>query len=297
MGANTRGLLCALLVVLAACGGTADEQLVQHAAPGEWSTLIEADWTLEAGSEGFVCALLTVHSEVFVQGFRADAPPGTHHTLLTVTEPNGPDRVFPCGPGTLSDAMIFASGIGTGDLVFPEGVAIRVPAGKQLLLNLHLLNASSSSLSGTSSTLIRTLAADEVVDEAEVVFAGTANFSLPPNAPASATGSCVFEREATLLNVWPHMHQYGRHMVIEHHAAGGVTTLHDAPFAFGEQRNHPIEPTVVHAGERIDVSCDWRNTSSETIGYGESSSDEMCFAGLYRYPAFSRNLYCDLPFQ
>ncbi len=292
-------LLCAILVLLAACEGIPEDEFSVEPPVGqnhdEWSTLIDVEWTIEAGSEEFICALVTVEEEIFIRGFRAAAPPGTHHTVLTVTQPHGPDRVFPCDPGTLSDAMIFASGFGTDDLAFPEGVAIRIPAGKQLLLNLHLLNATPDPLTGRSGTLIKTLPADEVVAEAEVVFAGTATFAIPPHSEASATGSCVFEQDATLLSLWPHMHQLGRHMVVEHHSEDGVSTLHDESFNFVDQLNHPIEPMTVRAGERIDVTCTWNNTTAETVRYGDTSTEEMCFVGLYRYPAFSRGLYCDLP--
>ena len=225
-----------------------------------------------------------------------DAPSGTHHTVVTMTEATGPDRVFDCDPGAMSDAMIFASGFGTDDLVFPEGVAIRIPAGKQVLLNLHLFNATTQPKTGTSGTRVQTLTEDEVVAEAEVLFAGTVDFAIPPQGEASATGSCVFESDATLLSLWPHMHQHGRYMAVEHHGPDGVTTLHDAPFSFYDQLNKPIEPRVIRAGERIDVTCHWQNTSDETVSYGDTSNEEMCFVGLYRYPATSRSLYCDLPF-
>jgi len=64
-----------------------------------------------------------------------------------------------------------------------------------------------------------------------------------------------------------------------------------------DQLNDPITPTLVRAGERIEVTCLWHNTTDETVSYGDTSSEEMCFAGLYRYPASGRGLYCDLPFN
>jgi hypothetical protein len=293
-------VLCAMLVLLGACEVVAvdghSEVAPTPVAQKTWSTLVEVEWALEPGTERFLCALHTVESDLLVRGFRADAPPGTHHTVVTLTEAIGPDRVFDCDPGAMSDAMVFASAFGTDDLVFPEGVAMRIPAGKQILLNLHLFNATLKTRTGTSGTLIQTLSEDEVVEEAEVLFAGTVDFDIPPDTKTSATGSCVFEQDATLLSLWPHMHQHGRHMVIEHHGAHGVTTLHDGSFSFYDQLNHTIEPTLIRAGERIDVTCHWHNTSDETVSYGDTSMDEMCFAGLYRFPAFSRGLYCDLPF-
>lgn len=288
----------ALLAVLPACDSAAPlppdaDPAAADAAP--WQPLVQADWIVEPDSEAYVCALQTVPSELLVRAFHADAPWGTHHTLVTITEPTGPDRVFPCGPGTLSDAMIFASGPGTDDLAFPEGVAIRVPAGKQILLNLHLFNTSNEPLSGSSGAFIQTLDEADLLAEAEVVFAGTTDFALPPTSDATATGTCLFQQDATLLGLWPHMHQHGRHMRVEHHAAEGTTTLHDAPFTFYHQENSPLPPTLVRAGEHIEVTCHWTNSSSKTVTYGESSMDEMCFAGLYRYPASSTGLYCDMP--
>jgi len=288
-------VLCALLGLLAACeSATEPNPATVVTPPGEWATLIEADWTLPPGSEAFICALHTVQSDVFIQAFRADAPEGTHHTVLTVTEPHESDGVFPCDPGTLSDAMIFASGFGTDDLAFPDGVAIRVPAGKQLLLNLHLVNPYPTPLSGRSGTQVQTIQPEEVDAEAEVVFAGTVNFAIPPNSEGSATGHCEFDQDATLLSLWPHMHQHGRHMVIEHHSDIETTTLHDEPFRFFHQVNKRIEPRVVRAGDQIDVTCTWHNTSDETVVYGDTANKEMCYAGLYRYPASRNGLYCDM---
>lgn len=308
-----RGAATVLVLVAWACLGAACDAGIEPAdyiaAPShgandsaQWEVLVEAEWVVEPYAEAFICALHTVEADLLIHAFRSDAPVGTHHTVVTVTEPAGPDRVFDCDPGTLSDAMVYASASGTDDLALPDGVAIRVPAGKQILLNLHLYNTTTSPIRATSRTLVQVLEEAELAAEAEVVFAGTADFELPPNAEASATGSCVFTEDATVLSLWPHMHERGRHMVVEHvavqpdaedpSAADTVTTLLDAPFHVLDQTNHAIEPLVVRAGDRLEVTCHWTNDSDETIGYGDTAGDEMCFAGVYRYPAFSTGLYC-----
>jgi len=50
---------------------------------------------------------------------------------------DGPDRTFPCGP---EFGDFWASGLGTDELVLPEGVGLVVRAGRQLRLSLHLFN-------------------------------------------------------------------------------------------------------------------------------------------------------------
>ena len=49
---------------------------------------------------------------------------------------------------------VFGSGVGTNAIEFPQGVGIKLAAGSQLLLNLHLFNTADTALSGTSGTKI-----------------------------------------------------------------------------------------------------------------------------------------------
>ncbi len=256
-----------------------------------WHELVAAEWTVPPGREKFVCALATVPADTDIAAFRTVAPPGTHHALVTVTEPVAPDGVFECDPGALSDAMVFASGIATSDLILPEGVAMRVAAGKQVLLNLHLLNTTDALLHGRSAVVVRDAPRGAAL--AEMVFAGTVDIALPPGADAVASGSCTFHEDATLFEVWPHMHAFGTRMTVVHRSAGGAHTLHDGPYDVREQRHYPVGPVRVPRGDRVDVTCHWKNTSAVTIHYGNHAADEMCFAGLYRYPAAGAGLFCD----
>jgi hypothetical protein len=256
-----------------------------------WQALVSAAWSVPPGGEKFVCALATVRSDAHIAALRTIAPPGTHHSLLTVTEPVAPDGTFECDGGTLSDAMLFASGIATNDLRLPPEAALHVPAGKQILLNLHLLNTTATPLEGRTAVEMRAAAPDASV--AEMVFAGTVDIAIPPGVDHAASGSCTFDEDATLFDLWPHMHRLGTRMTIVHRASSGAATvLHDAPYDVREQRHYSIVPRLVRRGERVEVTCHWKNTSTAPVTYGDSSADEMCFAGLYRYPAARSGIYC-----
>ncbi len=102
----------------------------------------------------------------------------------------------------------------------------------------------------------------------------------------SVTGVCTFKKDATLFGVAPHMHQLGVHMqVIAHSSESGSQTILDAPYAFNDQQITPLGAELpMRAGDRVEIRCDYRNDTGETVSWGESSLDEMCFAGLYRYP-------------
>jgi len=257
-------------------------------ATGEWVTLIESDWSMAPLDEGYWCATKTITEDMWVKAFRPIAPTGTHHTGVSILDsPQGPDSEFGCGP-SLDGRSLFGSGVGTNDLTFPEGVAIKISAGDQIMLNLHLFNTSSSALDGVSGALVQLANPDEVTSEAEIVLAGTMNFSIPPGQQASASGSCQFGQDATVFTLFPHMHQLGSHMKATHNG----TVLLDEPYSFTEQLNHLIDPVMVHAGDSIGVTCTWNNTTSNTVSFGDSSLQEMCFLGLYRYPASNQGWYC-----
>jgi hypothetical protein len=85
------------------------------------------------------------------------------------------------------------------------------------------------------------------------------------------------------------MHQYGTHAKVTYEGAMGTKILHDGPYSFGDQKNYPIDPLLVAPGETIRVACTYQNPTSQTIYWGDSSKSEMCFVGLYRYPALSQS--------
>jgi hypothetical protein len=230
---------------------------------------------------------------MYVRGFRDISPPGTHHTVLTGGSPQAPDGASDCSGGTNHGRGLFGSGVGGEEFWLPEGVAVHIPAGQQLLLNLHLLNASPETLEGRSGTEVQIVPADEVAEEAESILAGTTVFTIPANDEEhEEVGRCTFTQGAYVAALIPHMHQLGVHMRVVH----GDTVLHDGPYDFEEQRYYSIEPHYVPAGESVDVHCTWINDTREPVGFGNSSYEEMCFAGLYRYPALRQGLFCTSQF-
>jgi hypothetical protein len=240
---------------------------------------------MEPGKEGYQCVTLTVTEDMYITGFRAVAPRGTHHSVLTVGPANQPDDTFSCNAGTNHNAMIYGSGVGSNDIAFPEGVAMPVRAGQQLMLNLHLYNVSDSLLADTSAVEVRTIPASAVVHEAEVILMGKISLLVPPG-PSDQEGGCVMNGDATVFMVGPHMHRLGTGMRVVAETGGGDAVLLDASYAFEEQSIYPIAPVSLVSGDRVRVVCSYDNTTGDSVPFGDSSDQEMCFAGVYRYPAY-----------
>ncbi|KAB2900199.1 MAG: hypothetical protein F9K40_09510 [Kofleriaceae bacterium] len=271
---------------------------VDAAIPADYTRLIGREWSLPpAATDTYRCVRLTLQSDTYVTNIMAQAPVGTHHTVLSIASSNvaGPDGEYNCSVNSLGRVMLYASGVGTSPLDFPDGVGIRIPAGTQIHLNLHLYNASDNPISGDTAILVKQPSTPPPM-LAEMAFSGRfLGWSIPNNGePVTTSGGCTAESDFTLFAVWPHQHQLGTHHKFEIIPNGGqAVTLHDAAYNFTEQSYYLTQPMhQVRQGDTIRTTCTWvNNTDISNVGFGESSDEEMCFTGMYRFPAQNTNLF------
>ena len=254
--------------------------------PDDFAAIASRSWTIPPG-EYYKCTRVRLDRDVVVSAFRSLAPQGTHHAVLTVASlANGPLGDYDCEAGSLDYRMIYASGVGTPDYAFPEGIGIRIPSGYYLNLNLHLFNLTEGDMSGESGVLIKEIDEADLTDEAEMVFGGTQNITIPSGgATHSASGGCEMDAPATLLSLWPHMHQLGTASRTVLTRDNVPQTLFDEPYSFAEQTFYePQAPVELLAGDQLMVTCDYVNNTGDTVYFGDSSTQEMCFTGMIRYP-------------
>jgi hypothetical protein len=259
--------------------------------------LIGRDWTIPPG-EQYKCLGIQVERDLYISGFDNDNPLGEHHAVLTVTDQLGglggtQLGEYDCDVLTLDLEMLYASGVGEGALTLPEGVALKVEAGQFLHLNLHLFNTTPGELTGHSAIITSLVPPVPAELEAEMVFTGTFDVAIPPGETMTTGGGCTFQDDATLFAYWPHMHQHATHQTVTLDVGGESRVLHDEEFDFEHQVNYQLDPEIdVTAGDSIRVDCTYTNPSTtETITWGDSSTEEMCFTGLYRYPKQAFSLF------
>jgi hypothetical protein len=290
--------------LLAACGGSKSpgsnpdakpDGTIDADVPPGWVTLISRDWNMSPGQEGYKCHRMQVQQDMWISGYRALAPLGTHHEVVTIDSSGSQTGDFDCtaGTGTLTGQMVYASGVGTPDLIFPTGVAVHLAAGTWINLNLHLFDTTDNALGGESGVIVQTIPAAQVVHEADMTFSGTINISVPSDGQThTAFGGCNAPTDWHVFALWPHMHQIAVHqsLIVTH--SGAPTTMLDAPYMFSEQKNYPMPETIFHAGDQIQTTCSYVNNTGATVNFGDSSTDEMCFTGIYKYPAGSNTYAC-----
>lgn len=256
-----------------------------------WQELALADWKLAGGQETYVCLTVTTNADTYITAFKSVGTPGTHHATLSVASGLSDGVVDGCGAVAMY-RQIFASGTTAVEQTMPEGVAMRIEYDQQVVLRLHLFNTHDDALTGHSGVMVKTTSAYAVKQIAGSVLAGTIALSIPPGE-STQTGTCTLGADATVFNVFPHMHQLGRSMkAVAVLADGTEKTLYDGPFQFDEQLRYELDPLPMHAGDRVRVECTYDNTTGATVGFGESSLDEMCFLGLTSYPPIATSALC-----
>jgi hypothetical protein len=274
-------------------------------ASGFQELLVDDTWSVDPGAESYYCKYQTLKEDLYVSTFRPLMPPGTHHVVLGYQDPARPDGFVPAVDGvpptadactglTFGDVFAFAGTYGTQELAMPEGVAVKIPAGKQLVLGLHFLNAGTKPMTGKAGVEAVEPAAADVVHEAEVIAAQSLGFAVPPG-PSTVNATCTMIGDSTVFAVMPHMHKAGIHMTTTAGPGGTGTTLINQDYVFTDQNYKTLDPPVkLKQGEQINVECDYNNTGSETLTVGESTvKNEMCITFTYRYPALALNAPVD----
>lgn len=238
---------------------------------------------IQPGSDNEVCTWTDVifDHEVDVKstlGYQNE-PPG-HHAILFYTlekQPPGTQRI--CTDTDMA-SFRYLTGNGNNGVVneAPGNLVFRIPAGAQLVVNSHYLNAGDEVLRGQSVINVNFADPGEHIPSGSTAIVDT---SLEvQQGVTTQTMHCTFENQFKLWYFIPHQHRWGKHISVDL-TRGGVKTR-EFDLEWQEQYTfHPPEkrydldaPLVINPGDTIDVSCSWNNTENRVLPFGF----EMCVA-------------------
>lgn len=251
-------------------------------APEVYFTMTTEEVTVDPGAEKYLCYAQTLDRDLVVDRFVYEQTPSVHHLLLvknTVPEADGQtecDVLF-----RTSWVPLFGSGNGDATLDAPADNGHVIPKGTQLLIQLHLLNSTSTVVKTPVSVRMREAASAEVRRVGLFAF-GTNAISIAPNQPGSVSNDCTVEKDLDIFAWWPHMHQIGTSLTLS--AGPDEVSMQEIyridPWDFD---NQVMVPTTLRIpkGSFTRVTCSYDNPSADTVGFGESSKDEMCFLNTF----------------
>lgn len=236
------------------------------------------EFTVGPHRERYLCYATTLKEELSIDRFDYPVSPLVHHLLLARTLQPEPEGFSECDVLFRSTWVpMFGAGASSSSLQLPEDTAYTLPEGTQLLLQLHLHNATHAEATSRARVELRRSTHPKPVPAGLYAF-GTANIELPPAQTTPVTSDCTPKEPVELFAVLPHMHYLGRRMQLE--VGSSEQTLQEVyrrdPYHFDDQYAEPLSLSL-GAGMLTRVTCTYENPGSGTVGFGESSSDEMCF--------------------
>jgi peroxiredoxin len=232
------------------------------------------------GTLGYVYMKVPTHfkDDVWVQA--AEARPGdrgvVHHILVFVDDHQGRRR----REGHLC-------GYAPGDMpsVYPPGTAKKIPAGSELVFQLHYTPNGRRRTDRSKVGLV--FAKSPVTHEAHTFGIAQHRFVIPPGKDDFPVRSTfTFPRDAHLLSFLPHMHLRGKSFEYKvTYPDGRSEVLLSVPaYDFGWQTYYTLaEPKAMPKGTRIDCLAHFDNSDknpynpdpSKAVIWGEQTFDEM----------------------
>ncbi len=212
----------------------------------------------------------------------AEARPGNpavvHHIIAFLMVPGQKDISL--------GKMLIGYAPGTSPLVFADGAAMKVPAGTQIIFEMHF-TPNGTEQTDISSIGLKFIDASEVKHEVIGLEAVNSKFRIKPRQAAfPVEASERFEEDIRLLSLTPHMHLRGKSFRYEATFPDGTSeVLLDVPkYDFNWQLRYEFaEPRLIPAGTVVKCLAKFDNSSenlnnpdpSKEVGWGQQSWDEM----------------------
>jgi hypothetical protein len=292
------GLATALL--LGACGG--DDPVNDREL-----TLRTGEFTVGIG-DSFTCFYTDVFTdrELSVTGAAGGQGNGGHHIIAYYADTPRPVGNHPCTDEEMANLRQIAGSAGdggAGPLSLGEGLAIKVPVGKQLVMQAHYINTTDAPEVVDDWVTLQLAKPEEVFSYVNYFVTNDDTFEIPPTAAYTHTTYCTLDRDLDVILTLGHMHEVGEHYQLEivdapAGAAAAPQVLRSDAWeplftSHPPMTRYPVTaPLHLAAGTRLKQTCDWSNTGDHTVLFPR----EMCLSFMYYFPG-DGDLVCDMTAQ
>jgi cytochrome c5 len=217
-----------------------------------------------------------------------------HHWLLYATDSatHASGSSAPCQAVEPGAYLIAGWAPGNTATNLPADVGLHMPTGTNagLILEVHDFNTSEDTIQDASGVTFCTAPANTRAHTAGVSFTGSEGICIQPHTQGQVGGSLSVcnppdTQDIHIISIWPHMHKLGNRMNVSlFRKAGNVEVLHDKPFDFNTQVQYPQPDVVLKAGDTMQTTCYYNNTTEEAVHFGERTQDEMCYGFIVAWP-------------
>lgn len=281
--------LAALAIAAASCSGSSS-----GSNPNEFTFTTE-EFTVQPG-DYFECHYTNVTSdhEMSVNNSYGLQGQGGHHIVVYYTDDPKPPGHHECVDAEMTNWHQVAGSAGhdknagEGIIGLPAGYAIKVPAGKQFVIQSHYINVSGGPMTVKDSVTLELLDPSQVKAYANALVMVDDQFAIPPHAQHTRQSICRLKRDYQMLLLLGHMHEWGKHFTLDEVDDQGnvITTLYDQDWAPSYTSHPPVtyfkpeQPLSLKAGTRLRQTCTWDNGTDASMKFPR----EMCVMFGYYFP-------------
>ena len=251
--------------------------------------------TLQPGQETTVCITKRLGNAdaIDVTKMHTTLAAGSHHMIFYISSDTTENPTpTPCQPfqGIVQGTKpLFIAESPDSVLIFPQGVAYSLPANTMYRLEAHYINTTGAVLHGMGTVEIyKNTDPQTITDHANLMFMGNANISIPPDSAEHSVGPTYHAIPAgtKLFGLTTHEHHLGSDAFVTYStsASDSGTMLLDNPDWNNPQLALFDPPLTVEAGHGLRFVCKYINDTGQTVNFGESANEEMCFIWTYYYP-------------
>ncbi|GAA4396704.1 hypothetical protein GCM10023187_05130 [Nibrella viscosa] len=172
----------------------------------------------------------------------------------------------------------------TADFIFPEGMALRVPANATIDLNSHYVNKTNAPIKGEVYFNLFTIDKSKVQRVVQTLDWGNTSLTIPAKTRLTLSKLFSVDKPVKILVLTSHTHKLGEKFIIR--IKGGPR---DNEVVY-ESTNweHPETvifktPISLNKGEGLMSEITYNNTTSQTVRFGLTSEDEMGIIFGYYY--------------
>jgi hypothetical protein len=254
--------------------------------------------------DSFTCFYTDVFSEreLSVNGASGLQELGGHHIIAYYADEARPVGYHECTDEEMTNLHQIAGSAGADNeqalLELHDNLALKVPTGKQFVLQAHYINTTDSVQTVNDTVTLKLLRPEEVFAYVNYFVTNDDSFQIPQQSTYNHTTYCTVNRDLDVVLTLGHMHEAGRlyQLDIVDESDNATMNLRNDEWALSYVSHPPIThypvaaPLHIAAGTRVRQSCDWDNTTDRTVLFPR----EMCLSFMYYFPGNGDDIVCDM---
>lgn len=231
--------------------------------------------------------------------------PGGHHIIVYYSDEVRAPEHHPCDDAEMASwhQVVGANGLGTGEpaIEMPEGLALKVPAGKQIVLQTHYINTTGKPQQYSDEVTVALTTPEDIIAYANLFAVSDMQFKVEPHAMTTSVTQTSVHRDAQIILMGGHMHERGQNFKLEIvDDAGQVQeVLYDETWSAAFASHPPLlkytvdAPRMMKKGTRLRQTCVWNNESPDTLQF----PSEMCVTFGFYFPDEGELIHLSTPVQ